>query len=221
VERKEQLRLAAGLSTLALILLILAAALTILPYGSASQERFEVYADPAQYTTALREAGGYLRMVLAADDLFILAYIGAIGLTALGFRAENPAAALAAGLGVFLLGGLDFWENMTMGTSLDIAMAGQTVDVSRITYQAAISAAKWNAAAVALIALTFAIPKERFFEIVLVWATRFIFPAATALFVNDALGLRQAGLYAIYAGMLFGLALLAVVTSNRSRDGLR
>jgi hypothetical protein len=221
VERRERLRLAAGLSILGLILLILAAALSVLSGGSASQERFEVYSDPAQYTAALREAGGYLRMVLAADDLFILAYMGAIGFAALGFSAGNPAAALVAGLGVIVLGGFDFWENMTMGTSLDIAMQDQTIDIARITYQASISAAKWNAAAVTLVALTFAIPKERFFEILLVWATRLVFPAATALFVTGAFGLRQAGLYAIYAGMLSGFILLAIVAFNRSRDGLR
>ncbi len=147
--------------------------------------------------------------------------MGALCFAALGFRAENPATALAAGLGAILLGALDFWENITMGTSLGMAMAGQTADAARISYQAAISAAKWNAAAAALVALTFTIPKERFFEIALVWATRLVFPAATALFVTDALDLRQAGLYAIYAGMFSGFALLAIVTYNRSRDGLR
>jgi hypothetical protein len=209
------------LSIIGLLLLVLAAALTALSDGAASQERFEVYWDPAQYTAALREAGGYLRMVLAADDVFIVAYMAAIGFAALGFRAGNPAAALTAGLGALVLGGLDFWENMTMGASLGIAMDGQGIDAARIAYQAAISAAKWNAAAVTLVALTFAIPKERFFEILLVWATRLVFPAATALFVTGAFGLRQAGLYAIYAGMLSGFALLAIVTFNRSRDGLR
>jgi hypothetical protein len=219
--RREHLRLAAGMSIVCLLLLVLAAALAALSGGTASQERFEVYMDPAQYTAALREASGYLRAVLAADDLFILAYMGAIGFAALGFRAGNLAAALVAALGVLLLGGIDFWENATMGTSLDIAMQGQAVDAARIASQAAISAAKWNTAAAVLVAFTFAIPKERFFEILLVWATRLVFPAATALFVTGALGLRQAGVYAIYAGMLSGFVLLTIVAFNRSRDGLR
>src|SRR5215471_11991378 len=102
------------MSIVGLLLLLLAAALTVLSGGAASQERFEVYWDPAQYTAALREAGEYLRMVLAADDIFIVAYMAAIGFAALGFRTENPAAALTAGLGVFVLGALDYWENMTM-----------------------------------------------------------------------------------------------------------
>ncbi len=55
-----------------------------------------------------------------------------------------------------------------MGTSLGIAMAGQTVGEARIAYQAAISAAKCNAAAATLATLTFALPKERFLEILLV-----------------------------------------------------
>jgi len=221
MERREQLRIAAALSVLGLVLLIGAAALVFVSGGAASQERFEVFLDPAQYTAALNEAGRTLRLVLAVDDVYILTYVGALCFAALGFRAENPAAALAAGLGAIALGGLDFWENMTMGTSLDMAMAGQTLDPARIAYQAAISAAKWHAAAATLVALTFAIPKERFFEILLVWATRLVFPAATALFVTGALDLRQLGLYAIYAGMLSGFVLLAIVTYNRSRDGLR
>ncbi len=221
MERRENLRTAAALSLLALLLLLAAAALTFVSGGTAAQERFEVYLDPAQYTAALIEAGHQLHLVLAADDLFIVAYLGALGFAVLGFRDEKPAAALAAGLGAFAVAGLDFWENATMGTSLDMALAGVPIDGARIAYQAAISAAKWNAAAVTLVALTFAIPKERFSETLLVWATRLVFPAATALFVTGALGLRQAGLYAIYAGMLSGFALLAIVTYNRSRDGLR
>jgi hypothetical protein len=73
------------------VALVLAAALTVLSDGTASQQRFEVYWDPAQYTAALREAGGYLRMALAADDIFIVTYVAAIGFAALGFRAGNPA----------------------------------------------------------------------------------------------------------------------------------
>ena len=221
MERREQLRTASALSAAALALLIAAAAVTVLSGGRAAQEHFEVFADPAQYAAALTEAGRHLRLALAIDDVFILAYVGALSFAALGFRAENPAAALAAGLGAFALGGLDFWENMIMGTSLDMAMAGFAIEPARIASQAAISAAKWNAAAATLVALSFTIPQERFFETVLVWATRLVFPAATALFVTGALDLRQAGLYAIYAGMLSGFVLLTIVTCNRSRDGLR
>ncbi len=217
MEKRNHLRTAAGFSLLGLLLLVAAAALAILSGGAASQERFEVFEDPQTYTAALREAGAYLRMALAADDLFIVAYLGALTFAALGFRANNPAAALAAGLAAFALGALDFWENMTMGTSLDIAISGQTVDAARISLQSVISAAKWHAAAVALVALTFTLPEERIFERVLVWATRLIFPAATALFVTGAFGLRQAGIYAIYAGMFFGFVLLSVVTYGRSR----
>ncbi len=219
--RREHLRTAAAMSVLALMLLAAAAAVAVLSGGSASQERFEVFMDPAQYTSALIGAGRYLPIVLAIDDLFIVAYLGAIGFAALGFRDQNPAAALAAGLGVFALAGLDFWENTAMGTSLGMATAGLTVDAGRIAYQAAISAGKWHAAAIALVALSFAIPKERFFETLLVWATRLVFPAATALFVTGALGLREASRFAIYGGMLSGFVLLAIVTYNRSRDGLR
>jgi hypothetical protein len=221
MERRKHLRTASALSVLCLLLLLAAAALVFVSGGAASQERFEVYFDPAQYTAALREAGRYLPLVLAMDDVFILAYVGAIGFAALGFAAENRAAALAAGLGAFVLGGLDFWENMVMGTSLGMAMAGETVDAGRIAFQASVSAAKWHAAAVTLVAFTFAIPKERFFEILLVWGVRLIFPATTALFVTGALGLREPAAYAIYAGMLAGFFLLATVTYSRSRDGLR
>ena len=159
--------------------------------------------------------------MLAVDDVFILAYVAALCFAALGFAAQNRAAALAAGLGALALGGLDFWENTVMGTSLGLAMAGETVDAGRIVFQASVSAAKWHTAAATLVAITFAIPKDRFFDILLVWGVRLIFPAATALFVTGALGLREPAAYAIYAGMLAGFFLLAIVTYNHSRDGLR
>jgi hypothetical protein len=219
--RREYLRTAAALSLIALLLLIGAAALVFLSDGTAAQERFEVYFDPAKYTAALLDAGQPLHVVLAVDDIFIIAYLGALGFAALGFRDENPAAAVVAGIGAFVLGGLDFWENIIMGTSLDMAAAGVTVDAARIAYQVAISSAKWHASAVTLVALSFAIPKERFFETLLAWGTRLIFPAATALFVTGAAGLHQLGVFAIYVGMLSGFALLAIATYIRSRDGLR
>jgi hypothetical protein len=221
MERRKNLRTAAALSVLALLLLIAATVMIFLSDGIAAQEHFEHYLDPVKYTAALRDAGQPLHVTLAVDDLFIVAYLGALGFAALGFRDEKPAAALVAGLGAFALAALDFWENSTIGTSLDMALAGVSIDGARIAYQAAISAAKWNAAAVTLVALSFAIPKERFFETLLAWAARLIFPAATALFVTDAAGLRQLGLFAIYGGMLSGFALIAIATYNRSRDGLR
>jgi len=131
MERREHLRIASVLSILGLMLLAAAATLVFLSGGAASQERFEVFTGPAQYTAALSEAADYLRIVLAVDDVYILTYVGALCFAALGFRAGNPAAALAAGLGAIAVGGFDFWENMTMGTSLDMATAGQTVDQVR------------------------------------------------------------------------------------------
>jgi hypothetical protein len=219
--RRDYLRTAAGLSLVALVLLVMAGALVLLSGAPAAQEQFEVFSDPARYTAGLIEAGQRLRLILSVDDLYIVAYLGALGFAAAGFRDENPAAAFAAGLSAFAVAGLDFWENFTIGTSLDMAVAGLTIDAPRIACQAAISAAKWNAAAVTLVALSFAIPKERFFETLLVWATRLVFPAATALFVTDAFGLRSIALLAIYAGMLSGFALLAITAYGRSRDGLR
>ncbi len=72
MERREHLRIAAGMSLLGLLLLIAAAAVGFLSGGSASQERFEVFIDPAQYTAALKEAGRNLRLMLAVDDVFNL-----------------------------------------------------------------------------------------------------------------------------------------------------
>ncbi len=221
VEIRIHLRRACALSLLALLLLIVATALAYLSGGVAAQERFEAFWDPAQYTAALREAGVSLRHVLLIDDVFILAYTGALGFAALAFLYESPAAAWTAGLAALALGALDFWENLTMGTNLDMALNGVAIDAGRIAFQASISGAKWNMAAFSLSALTFAIPGDRFFEIVLVWATRLIFPAATALFVTDAFGMRGPASLVILAGMMTGFVLLALVTYGRSRDGLR
>ncbi len=221
MDARRQLRTACALSILAFLLLSGATALNFFSGGSAAQEQFEVFADPLQYATRLRESGQWLRVMLAVDNLFILAYVGALSFAALGFRFDRPAEAWAAGLGAFVLGTFDFWENLTMGTSLDMAVNGLTVDAGRIASQAAISGAKWNAAAAALVALTFAIPQERFFERVLVWAARIVFPIATALFVTGAAELRGYSQIALLAAMLSGFALLAIVTYSRSRDGFR
>ncbi len=221
MDAREQLRTAAALSLVSLALLLMAVVLTLISGGAATQEQFEIFADPAKYTAALREAGQSLRLLLAVDDLFIVAYAGALGFAALGLSSGRRAAGWTAGLGAFLLGAFDFWENLTMSTSLDMAMNGLAIDAGRIASQVAISTAKWNAAAVALVALTFAFPKERFCETLLAWATRLIFPAATALFVTGALDIRGLSRFAIYAGMISGFVLISIVTYGRSREGTR
>ena len=221
METRLYLRTACALSILSFLLLAAAAILIYISGGNAAQEQFEAFIDPAQYTAKLHEAGRWLRLMLTLDDLFILAYTSALAFAALGFQYHRPAVALAAGLAAFALGAFDFWENLIMGTSLDMAASGMAVDAGRIAYQATVSGAKWNAGAVALVALTFAIPQERIFELVLVWATRLVFPAATALFITGAEELREASQFAIYAAMLLGFVLLAIVTYDRSRDGWR
>ncbi len=55
---------------------------------------------------------------------------------------------------------------------------------------------------------------EKFF----IWAMRLVFPAATALFITGAFGLRWLGQYAIHGGMLSGFALLTLVTLGRARE---
>lgn len=211
------LRAASFASAIALLLLVAAVAIASETAGLASQERFEYFQDAALYTANLREAAERLRQALFVDNLFILAYIAALSFTALGFSDNNPPAALFAGLGVAVVASLDIWENVVLSGSIDLAANGLSVAADRIGLQAAVSAAKWHAAAISSIALTFVLPQERILEILLVWAARLAIPVATALFVTDAWGLRAAGAQATRGAMLSGFVLLMIVTHRRSR----
>ena len=199
----------AALCSLALIVIMLAVSLAFDPIPS--QERFEVYSDPAGYAEALKAMGAGLRAILFIDTLFLLSYTVAIGFVALVFVDNARPAAWVAGIGIILVMALDMFENATMVQSLEIAMLTDAIEPGRIALLTTISAMKWQLAAATLLAMSFVLPRESTVEKLLVWGTRIGLPVAAPLFVYNAFGLREIGGLLLLVTMAGGFALLAVV----------
>ena len=211
------LRQSAILSVIALILLLVVALVSNLGQHLAGQELFETITDPAAYAKSMIDATPALRIVLALDAVFALCYTAAICFAALGFRQNNPPLAWFAALGIICVMALDFWENMVMGHSIDIAALTNQVSLERITLQAGVSAAKWHLSAAVLFALSFLLPGDNFTEKLLIWGTRTGLAIGVPLFVVSPLELREIGVLIIAISMIGGFVLLAIVAWRRSK----
>lgn len=207
--------LIAALTALALIVVMLALSLAYDPVPS--QERFEVFSDPAGYAEELRASGAGLRAILFVDTLFLLSYTVAIGFAAVAFADNCRPAAWIAGIGIVCVMALDMFENATMVQSLDLAALGESVSTGRIALLATISAIKWQFAAATLLAMSFALPSATALEKLLVWGTRIGLPVAAPLFVFDAFGLREIGGVLLLVTMAGGFALLAIVLRGHAK----
>jgi hypothetical protein len=208
--------LVATLCALALLLAIVAVALTASP--QAGQEQFEVVWDAAGYSQRLAAVAGGLRIVLFLDGLFLLAYATAIGFAVLAFAHNNRAAAWFGGLGILAVMLLDAFENATMGQSADLIASGGSLTAERIAHQAAISAMKWQTTAAALLATSFVLPRDTLLEKTLVWGVRLGLPVAVPMFLYSPLGLRELGGLLLLISMLGGFVLLALVVRGRMRS---
>ncbi|HHL21944.1 MAG TPA: hypothetical protein ENJ52_10525 [Aliiroseovarius sp.] len=211
----ERLALALFLYTLAVFALMQGFA--IFSNGAGAQELHEFYAPPSAYTYSLTEAGGALRVVLLLDLFFMIGYGGALAMTAFANRGRNPVMAVAALVGIGGLVLLDLAENVTMVLSLDLAENGTVISAGRIIAQVEISSLKWLVAALAVVALTFTLPRDTMLEKLLIWAARVMLPLGTGLFVTGAFEARLLGALLILVGMAGGFALLALTIWLRQR----
>lgn len=208
--------LAATLCALALLLVIVAVALTADP--QAGQEQFEVVWNAADYSARLAAVAGGLRVILFLDGLFLLAYATAIGFAVLAFAHNCRAAAWVGGLGILAVMLLDAFENATMVQSADILASGGALTAERIARQAAISAMKWQTTAAALLATSFVLPQDTLVEKILVWGVRLGLPVAVPMFLYAPYGLRELGGLLLLVSMLGGFILLALVVRGRMRS---
>ncbi len=208
---KEKLRLVTGLYLVTLVIFGAQQVASFLS-GGVSQEVFELFADPADYSTRMSLAGDSLRVILMLDLFFIIGFSTSIGMTALTHADINRAAAWIAGLGIILVAGLDLLENIHLFLSIDMVDGGQQIPAERILAQAQISAMKWMVAAFVLVVFSFTLPSETALEQFLIWSTRILMPLGTGLFVTGAFDARLLGGMIILAAMSGGLALLALTT---------
>ncbi len=199
------------LSIVSLSLLLAASAAGAMAFPVTTQEQFEFIYDLQAYTRNLGAATPAIRFVLFFDSLFILAYIGAICFAIIGFSGRNLPVAWFCGLGMVLLMGLDYLENILIVISLDLAEAGETVSAQVMARQVLISSMKWHAAATVLFALSFLLPGRGLAGFLLVWGTRLGMAIAVPLFVINPLDMRALGSALILLSMAAGFVLLAVV----------
>lgn len=212
MENQQHLKTAIGLYVFGLAVFVIQQAFGLPDGAAATQEGFELFADPADYTTRLVAAGGTLRTVLMLDLFFMIGYGAAIGLTVHAYANANRAMGWVAGLGIAAVVGLDLLENVIMLLSLDMAQSGAEIPAERIVSQVTVSSIKWFMAALSLVAFTFVLPSETLLEKFLIWSTRILMPLGTGLFVSGAFDARELGGLAILMGMSGGLALLALTT---------
>ena len=200
---------------LAALGLLLAATAVSLVSGS-GQEPFETVSNPVAYADGLTQAEDGLRAILFIDSLFIIAYLTAICFAIATFERKCSPAAWFGGLGMIAVAILDALENATLAQSLDITALGAPLTLQHITWQASVSAMKWQVAALSLFAITFTLPCNTLVERILVWGMRLGLPLAVPLFIMDAFGLREVAPLGLGLAMLGGFALLAVVARSHS-----
>lgn len=141
---------------------LLAALCTLTIVSGVSQQAFEWVASPEAYTRALLRDQAVLRVIIAADDVFIAAYTSMAVLFALHLRAKQPSPLYAlAGLFAVVAGVLDLEENHHLLALLRAAETGALVPLDEILRRSDLSQLKWMLGHVAFALIGLAFRAER------------------------------------------------------------
>jgi hypothetical protein len=131
--------------------------LVLLQLGTgAAQHQFEVFQPPDLYAARLLAHAGPLRAVIALDDIFIVAYVGATTLTVLALGG-GPVGALVA-LGGLTAGWLDLTENHHMLALLRAAENAVLPAPADLIHRMTDSSLKWAAGHAAFFLLALRVP---------------------------------------------------------------
>jgi hypothetical protein len=202
---------ASGLSAAAAGLLVVMLAIAI-QSGGVTQQRFELYAPLDAYSAAFAAAKPTILHTLIFDNLFVIAYTGALslGFWTLATRETRLAAGFAVA-GIAAAGLLDYAENLhfiVMYARLD---SGALLTAEELGWRMWASMLKWHLVYAGLAIGSFAIPVRGLVSLCLVWSLRVILPVAGVLIYagppewHAMLGIVR------YALMLAGFAMFAVV----------
>ncbi len=211
----KQSSILAIIAVLALMVSFLNGLLASPPVG---QEQFEYIYSLEKYVANLVASEPVLRTVLFFDALFMLSYTAAICFAILGFASRNVPVAWFCGLGILAVMGLDYWENIIMVQSLDLAGIEGGMTLDRVVYLSTVSAVKWHASATVLFAISFLLPSKTLIELLLVWGTRLGMALAVPLFVLNAFDLRELSSWMILGSMGSGFVLLAIVAWQNAKE---
>lgn len=196
---------------------ILAIMLMIALESGVTQQKFETVWSLARYTEQFIAARQPLLLTLTFDNLFILAYAGAIGLAMAGLRnAENGWLALLAAAGMLTTGLLDYAENLhflTMYANLDAGVAISDGEVAQRMWS---SLMKWHIAYAAMFVASFVVPVRGLLSFILVWSMRVVLPVVGVLVYTGPEEMRPLLGLARYVLMFSGFVLMALVFSSEA-----
>lgn len=196
---------------------ILAVMLMIALESGVTQQKFETVWSLARYTEQFIAARQPLMLTLTFDNLFVLAYAGAVGLAMAGLRnAENRWLAALAAAGMLTTGLLDYAENLhflTMYANLDAGIAISDGEVAQRMWS---SLMKWHIAYAAMFAASFVVPVRGLLSFILVWSMRVLLPVVGVLVYTGPEELRPLLGLARYVLMFSGFVLMALVFSSEA-----
>ena len=196
---------------------ILAIMLMIALESGVTQQKFETVWSLARYTEQFIAARQPLMLTLTFDNLFVLAYTGAIGLAMVGLRnAENAWLAALAAAGMVTTGLLDYAENLhflTMYANLDAGVAVSDGEVAQRMWS---SLMKWHIAYAAMFVASFVVPVRGLLSFILVWSMRVVLPVVGVLVYTGPEEIRPLLGLARYVLMFTGFVMMALVFSSEA-----
>jgi hypothetical protein len=196
---------------------ILAIMLMIALESGVTQQKFETVWSLARYTEQFIAARQPLMLTLIFDNLFVLAYAGAVGLAMAGLRnAENGWLAALAAAGMVTTGLLDYAENLhflTMYANLDAGVAISNGEVAQRMWS---SLMKWHIAYAAMFVASFVVPVRGLLSFILVWSMRVVLPVIGVLVYTGPEEMRPLLGLARYVLMFSGFVLMALVFSSEA-----
>lgn len=196
---------------------LLAIMLMIALESGVTQQKFETVWSLARYTEQFIAARQPLMLTLTFDNLFVLAYTGAIGLAMVGLRnAENGWLVALAGVGMVTTGLLDYAENLhflTMYANLDAGVAVSDGEVAQRMWS---SLMKWHIAYAAMFVASFVVPVRGLLSFILVWSMRVVLPVVGVLVYTGPEEMRPLLGLARYVLMFTGFVMMALVFSSEA-----
>ena len=196
---------------------ILAIMLMIALESGVTQQKFETVWSLARYTEQFIAARQPLMLTLIFDNLFVLAYAGAVGLAMAGLRnAENGWLAALAAAGMLTTGLLDYAENLhflTMYANLDAGVAISDGEVAQRMWS---SLMKWHIAYAAMFVASFVVPVRGLLSFILIWSMRVVLPVVGVLVYTGPEEMRPLLGLARYVLMFSGFVLMALVFSSEA-----
>ena len=194
--------------------LLLATLCAIIVLSGVSQQRFEWVQPPAEYAARLVHDAGPLRLTIAIDDLFIVAYTLAT-LSLARSIGTSKAIAIVIGCGGVAAGLLDFHENHQILAMLRMAEQGTPISADVILTRSELSQLKWlvGHATFVLVGVSLPAPRTRLERSLVVSLVVFQLPVGVLVWVTSGLAF-EIFVWVRYASFLAGFFVIAALARD-------